>query len=228
MKAVKRRPGYTEEQIDKEAVLLRAYGNGTEVLIDRESKLSASCLQTLPLVWTDNRLGEATSHSLLAQHKLAPQLLARFQNGLVYRFIRGHVSSSEDLTSEPVWRGVARRLGQWHATLPIISAGKTAVVADAGMEVPLKSSAQASTTSLEQINAITPSKPTPNVWTVMQKWLFALPTTTEAETKRKGVLQKELERTVADLGDKPGLGGNGVRWHSKGNIIQNVSLIRLI
>lgn len=62
----------------------------------------------------------------------------------------------------------------------------------------------------------------------MQKWLFALPTTTEAETKRKGVLQKELERTVADLGDKPGLGGNGVRWHSKGNIIQNVSLIRLI
>ena len=38
MKAVKRRPGYTEEQIDKEAVLLRAYGKGTEVLIDRESE----------------------------------------------------------------------------------------------------------------------------------------------------------------------------------------------
>lgn len=37
LKAVKRRPGHTEEQIDKEAVLLRAYGKGTEVLIDRES-----------------------------------------------------------------------------------------------------------------------------------------------------------------------------------------------
>lgn len=37
LKAIKRRPGYTEEQIDKEAVLVRAYGNGTEVLIDRES-----------------------------------------------------------------------------------------------------------------------------------------------------------------------------------------------
>ena len=36
MKAVKRRPGISEEQLDKEAVLLRAYGNGTEVLIDRE------------------------------------------------------------------------------------------------------------------------------------------------------------------------------------------------
>ena len=128
----------------------------------------------------------------------------------MYRFIRGHVSSSEDLTSEPVWRGVARRLGQWHATLPIISAGKTAVVADAGMEVPLNPSAPTSTASLEEINAITPAKPTPNVWTVMQKWVFALPTTSESEVKQQRVLQKELERTVADLGDKPGLGGNGV------------------
>ena len=44
----------------------------------------------------------------------------------------------------------------------------------------------------------------------MQKWVFALPTTNEIEVKRKQVLQKELERTVADLGDKPGLGGNGL------------------
>ena len=161
-------------------------------------------------VLIDAKPGEATSHSLLAQHKLAPQLLARFQNGLIYRFIRGHVSSSEDLTSEPVWRGVARRLGQWHAILPINSCGKTAVVADAGMDVLLKSSAPVSTASLEEINAITPSKPTPNVWTVMQKWVFALPTTCETEIERKSILQKELERIVADLGDTPGLGGNGV------------------
>lgn len=143
----------------------------------------------------------------------------------MYRFIRGHVSSSEDLTSEPVWRGVARRLGQWHATLPILSAGKSAVIADAGMEVPLKSSAPTPIASLEEINAITPSKPTPNVWTVMQKWVFALPTTNEAQVKRRKTLQKELERTVADLGDKPGLGGNGVPWHSERNMNQHVSLI---
>lgn len=49
----------------------------------------------------------------------------------------------------------------------------------------------------------------------MQKWVFALPTTNKAETKRKEVLQNELKRTVADLGDKPGLGGNGVPWHSE-------------
>ena len=33
---MKRRPGHSEEQIDHEAILLRAYGKGTEVLIDRE------------------------------------------------------------------------------------------------------------------------------------------------------------------------------------------------
>lgn len=35
LKAIKRRPGLTDEQIDNEAILLRAYGSGTEVLIDR-------------------------------------------------------------------------------------------------------------------------------------------------------------------------------------------------
>lgn len=38
LKAVKRRPGYTEKEIDKEAVLIRAYGKGTDVLIDRERR----------------------------------------------------------------------------------------------------------------------------------------------------------------------------------------------
>ncbi|KAK4695255.1 ethanolamine kinase, partial [Lecanoromycetidae sp. Uapishka_2] len=151
LKAVKRRPGCTDEQIDEGAVLLRAYGKGTEVLIDREK--------------------EATSHSLLSQHGLAPSLLARFQNGLIYRFIRGR---------------------------------------DAGPEIPLYSSVPKSLPSLETINAITPGKPTPNVWTIMQKWAFALPTDNKAQVIRKDVLQKELERTVSDLGDLPGLGGNGL------------------
>lgn len=36
LKAEKRRPGRSQEEIDKDAVLLRAYGEGTDVLIDRE------------------------------------------------------------------------------------------------------------------------------------------------------------------------------------------------
>ncbi len=48
----------------------------------------------------------------------------------------------------------------------------------------------------------------------MQKWVFALPTTTEAKMKRKDVLQKELERTVSELGHIPGLGNHPVRQES--------------
>lgn len=48
----------------------------------------------------------------------------------------------------------------------------------------------------------------------MQKWVFALPTSTEAELKRKEILQKELERTVSELGSTPGLGNHPVRQES--------------
>ena len=34
-----RLPGLSEHEIDQEAILLRAYGKGTDVLIDRDRKL---------------------------------------------------------------------------------------------------------------------------------------------------------------------------------------------
>lgn len=40
LKAIKKRSGQTQHQIDQDAVLLRAYGKGTDVLIDRESTWS--------------------------------------------------------------------------------------------------------------------------------------------------------------------------------------------
>ena len=39
LKAINKQPGLSEAQIDSEAVLLRAYGKDTEVLIDRKSRL---------------------------------------------------------------------------------------------------------------------------------------------------------------------------------------------
>jgi ethanolamine kinase len=62
LKAVNRRPGLTKADIDREAVLLRAYGNCTDILIDRER--------------------EAANHELLMKYGLAPDLLARFENGM--------------------------------------------------------------------------------------------------------------------------------------------------
>ncbi|KAL9593334.1 MAG: hypothetical protein Q9179_005943 [Wetmoreana sp. 5 TL-2023] len=191
LKGVKKRPGYTEKEIDDEAVLIRAYGKGTGVLIDRER--------------------ETQSHSLLCKHGLAPELLARFQNGLMYRFIRGRVCDSDDLTQERVWRGAARRIAEWHAVMPVIPASASdAADGSDDPPTPLAQHPAHPKPSVEAINSITPSKVAPNVWTVIQKWIFALPTTNDVERQRRDNLQKELERTVADLIDVPSLGHDGL------------------
>ena len=185
IKAIKKRSGFSEEQIDREAVLIRVYGEETELLINRER--------------------EITSHTMLAQRGLAPPLLARFENGLIYEFIRGHVCSAADLTQESIWRAVACRLAQWHALLPVAQFGDTAMIKD-GEEIPLSSSPPTSRVEKEALDAITPGKPAPSIWTVMQQWIFNLPTRNPDEIERRDALQKELTRTAADLRDTPGLG----------------------
>ncbi len=101
LKAVNKREGLSKEEIDREAILLRAYGNGTDVIIDRHR--------------------EAQNHELLMRHGLAPALLARFENGMMCRFIRGSVSQPEDLRKPTIYKAVARRLaGSEHATVPCI------------------------------------------------------------------------------------------------------------
>jgi ethanolamine kinase len=60
------------------------------------------------------------------------------------------------------------------------------------------------------VDGIAPGKPTPNVWTVMQKWIFALPTDTVAQRERQAELQRELKWLVAELSQREGLGKNGV------------------
>ena len=60
---------------------------------------------------------EARTHALLTQYKLAPPLLAHFENGFLYKFTPGRVCNARELGREPVWRAVATRLGEWHALL---------------------------------------------------------------------------------------------------------------
>ncbi|KAI9827450.1 MAG: hypothetical protein M1832_004799 [Thelocarpon impressellum] len=208
LKAVLRRPGATEEDMDAEAVLLRAYGSGTDVLIDRQR--------------------EYTSHSLLSQHHLAPPLLARFQNGLLYRFIRGHVCTSSDLTRESIWRGVARRLGEWHAVLPVVGAAPTAskpYLNGTASATSGKPPSQKISVVPDAACKITTGKVTPNIWSVMQRWIHALPTTTEGERSRKASLQMELECLVRELSDLPGLGTDGLVFGHcdllSGNVIRH-------
>ncbi|KAE8351007.1 kinase-like domain-containing protein [Aspergillus coremiiformis] len=188
LKIINRKPGLTEEQIDNEAVLMRAYGNHTEILIDREREME--------------------SHALLASHGLAPSLLARFQNGLLYRFIRGCPATHEDLVTAPIWRGVASRLGQWHSVLPVRGA---VVPAQSEVDKVIMNSVDVHPSNQgDDLPLIRPRQLGPNLWTVLQKWILALPSVTDEQRKRRLSLQRELERVVHELDDGKGIGEDGL------------------
>lgn len=156
IKGVKRRAGLSELEVDRNAILMRAYGKGTDVLIDRERELRA--------------------HQLLANIGLAPPLLARFDNGLMYAFIPGHVCSHLDLAKPDVYRQVAKRLGEWHS-LPI-----------------------AAITSTEAVNGNS-TRPHPNTWTTMRSWIEVLPRSTDEERRRVATIETELEWVESKLGN---------------------------
>lgn len=186
LKAVNRRPGLSKADIDRDAVLLRAYGNGTAVIIDRER--------------------EAANHELLMKHGLAPELLARFANGMLYRFVPGTVAQPKDLSDPALLAAVARRLAQWHATVPCLpdSAIKGEEPAEDGSSDSDDSRRRA------MIAKAAAGKPIPNLWSTMQKWILALPTDTEQQRERQARLQRELEEMIEELSQRPGLGRNGV------------------
>jgi ethanolamine kinase len=194
LKVVNRKEGLSAEEIDRDAVLLRAYGQGTDRIIDRER--------------------ETQNHELLMQYNLAPELLARFQNGMLYRFIRGAVTSPADLRRQEIWRAVAKRLAEWHANVPCLASVREPLTTEIngseqfGMAAPTPSRKDPALQAA--IDNVAPSKPPPNVWTVMQKWIYALPVGSDAEKQRQATLQKELTRLVAEFSDRPGLGKNSV------------------
>lgn len=160
-----------------------------------------------------NREGETRSHTLLAQYGLAPALLARFQNGLLYRFIRGQPTKPDDLVEPAIWKAVARRLGQWHATLPVVS--QTSSQESDGQSDVFRPEKPALVHKDNDITPIKPRQEGANTWSVMQKWILALPVDTDDQRLRRNALQKELERIVAELDDGTGIGEDGVRFSFK-------------
>ncbi|KAJ2904710.1 choline/ethanolamine kinase [Zalerion maritima] len=184
LKAVNKREGLSKEEIDNEAVLLRAYGHGTDILIDRQR--------------------ETQNHELLMKCGLAPELLARFENGMLYRFIRGTVTNPNDLRRPTLYKAVARRLAEWHVRVPCITKTPMEAANGHGMGTGEEDAKQA------VIDNVAPGKPVPNMWTVVQKWIMALPTDTLAQRERQKDLQKELERIVREMSQRPGLGKDGL------------------
>lgn len=175
---------------------MRAYGNRTDLIIDRDR--------------------EATSHRLLAVRGMAPPLLGRFKNGLLYGFIPGRPCTAQDLTQEPVWRGIAQKLGEWHARVPI-SGISSSVPEQNGINghnnnlygPGMVNGATEINGAHTDTNRIALRGPTPNLWTVMQKWINALDKDTEKERARAILLQQEVERSFRELDSTTGIGEQG-------------------
>ncbi|KAI8078200.1 kinase-like domain-containing protein [Gilbertella persicaria] len=76
------------------SLLVRAYGKGSELIIDRKQ--------------------EVVNIITLSAQGMCPPLYARFKNGLVYGFIKGKVSTVEELGQERTAEWIAKKLARWH------------------------------------------------------------------------------------------------------------------
>lgn len=70
--------------VRQDVVLVRIYGNKTELLVDREN--------------------EVKSFRVLHEHRCAPRLYCTFNNGLCYEFLQGAALEPKHIRSEPVFR----------------------------------------------------------------------------------------------------------------------------
>jgi len=77
-----------------ETVLVRTYGQGTSLIIDRDR--------------------EFVSQLFLNSLKLAAPIYARFGNGLVYGFLPGRALSPNELSHSKLYPHIAQELGHWH------------------------------------------------------------------------------------------------------------------
>ncbi|CAL8318744.1 unnamed protein product [Lota lota] len=79
----------------KDVVLVRIYGNKTELLVDREN--------------------EVKSFRVLHANRCAPRLYCTFNNGLCYEFLQGSALEPEHIRTQPALRLIARQLAKYHA-----------------------------------------------------------------------------------------------------------------
>jgi ethanolamine kinase len=175
---------------DDGSVLLRAYGAGTDIIIDREREIA--------------------NHELLMRHGLAPPLIAKFENGIIYRFVPGIVAQPENIRTKRISLAIARQLARWHAVLPCQPHTQSHPVADRHEAREGESRHRPDTN--QRLTSIYESKdhPDPTLWNVLSRWVSVLPTATPAEAARKQILESESQNVIREFEHRHGLGVNGV------------------
>lgn len=86
---------HNEKQTSQEEVLLvRIYGNKTDLLIDRNA--------------------EKINIAFLHKHGLAPSLYATFKNGIAYEFVPGCTLNASTVYEPKIWKLVANNMAKMH------------------------------------------------------------------------------------------------------------------
>lgn len=79
---------------DNDVVLVRVYGNKTDLLIDRKA--------------------ETRNIKLLHRYGFAPRLYACFDNGLAYEYVPGKTLTVDSVRDSRVWQLVASQMARMH------------------------------------------------------------------------------------------------------------------
>ncbi|KAG1706608.1 Ethanolamine kinase 1 [Nymphon striatum] len=83
------------EQNDKDKVIIRIYGEGTELIIDRKAEVE----------------------NMLKLHEagMAATLYCKFSNGLAYEFIEGEIIDENSVRSPQVYRLISKQMATFHS-----------------------------------------------------------------------------------------------------------------
>ncbi|XP_021964457.1 ethanolamine kinase 1 [Folsomia candida] len=89
---------YQDGKIGEDVVMIRMYGQNTELMIDRKAEIDTMIL--------------------LHGYGLGPELYAIFRNGICYEFIQGRILSMEDVRSPEVYPRVVAEMVKMHCDIP--------------------------------------------------------------------------------------------------------------
>ncbi|XP_023661290.1 ethanolamine kinase 1-like [Paramormyrops kingsleyae] len=81
-----------------DVVLVRIYGNKTELFVDRQREME--------------------NFRVLHQHDCAPELYCSFQNGICYEFVQGEVMDDNLLRQPVIYRLIAKEMARIHSIKP--------------------------------------------------------------------------------------------------------------
>lgn len=137
----------------KETLLMRVYGQGTNLIIDRHR--------------------EFISHLVLNSLLLAPPIHARFSNGLIYGFFPGRSLDPKEMSLPTLYPLVAQQLGQLHNSV-------NAELIEDGVEKLRKFSANVKKQALKPVAKTSkrekkPKRNISTIWDLIEDWIHIVP-----------------------------------------------------